>query len=158
MTADKYVAIDPGANGALVVFDRHKILQIYKLSECDSFSALVALIPMNSIAYIEDIRLRPQDARLGIFIRLEGFIRQHERLKCAIALNCRDCVDVPPKEWQKSYGLVANIKGAEKKNRHKKVASQMEENKGIKITLTNVDAILIARWAQRRIQTQMKIK
>ena len=92
-----------------------------------------------------------------MFIRLEGFIRQHERLKCAIALNCKDCVDVPPQTWQKSYGLVANVKGAEKKNRHKKMAGLMPENKGIKITLTNVDAILIARWAQRRLK-QMEIK
>ena len=134
--ADKYVAIDPGSNGALVVFDRHKILDIYKLKDYEGFCEMIAIIPDKSIAYIENIGLRPQDARLGIFIRLEGFIRQHERLKCAIALNCRNCVDVPPKEWQRSYGLVAKIAGAEKKNRHKKVASQMAENKGIKITLT----------------------
>ena len=157
MTADKYVAIDPGANGALVVFDRHKILDIYKLIQHNSFPQMLDIIPDKSIAYIEDIRLRPQDARGGMFIRLEGFIRQHERLKCALRVKCKDYEPVPPLTWQKSYGLVANVKGAEKKNRHKKMAMSLPENKGIKITLTNVDAILIARWAQRRIQ-QTKIK
>lgn len=158
MTADKYVAIDPGANGALVVFDRHKILQIYKLSKNDTFTVLRDIIPMNSIAYIENIRLWTSDVnRVGKVFRLQSLIRQHERLKCAVRLNCIGYVDVEPKEWQKSYGLVANVKGAEKKNRHKKMAGLMPENKGIKITLTNVDAILLARWAQRRLK-QMEIK
>lgn len=167
-----YIGCDPGADGCIAVIYGKKLSEVFTLknkTEQDVFQALDGFLqeynqddwePGNVFAVIEKVQPMPRSAcgnvpmfKLG---QSYGFLRG-----LLIALHV-PFDEVRAHTWQKYMGLAKSkkkgVKNKEtmsvKKGRHKAKAQQLFPSQ--KITLSNVDGILLADYC-RRIRRSEKI-
>lgn len=150
------IGIDPGKHGALALISLRSFSPYYQLAfskytekqivdflsglklECD-------FIGSGLVAYIEHVHSMPRDGVVQAF----SFGRNYGTwLGMLTALNI-ETIEVPPQVWQRSMGLLfRGLEYKDRKRRLKMFARNMCPN--LKVTLDTCDALLIARYGQKK--------
>lgn len=148
------IGIDPGANGATVVFDEQDRVQVYPWTDKADFCEELANIVR--ICESENLPIHAAVEQVGGFVKgnpatgssmfnfgnnagfIEGVLMAYE-----IPFEF-----VRPQRWQKEMHCSSGEKGAEHKRKLKEQAQRLFPK--IKATLKNADALLIAEWLRRK--------
>ena len=142
----KIIAIDPGKNGGIVIYD-NKIKQVIEVAKMPATPQevlnLLRIYSFNSVCYLEKVQGLPGMAASAMFNFGKGF----GHLEMAL-LACKiPTFEMIPQKWQKalSLGVKGNKSSTEWKNKLKAKAEQLFPNVG-KITLAVSDALLICYY------------
>lgn len=154
------IAIDPGANGAIV----HEITGACR----DDTATIVVPMPAtrgDAITLARGLCFNEAGASVVYIEKIAGFIPgggagqmfhfgvNVERIGCAFQSAGARIVEVPPKTWQKALGLGGSEKIKDKAKakrdwKNKLKAEAQRRFPGIKVTLANADALLIFEYAR----------
>ena len=145
------IGIDPGASGALAALIDGKPV-IYKFKEDDPCECITDVIGMTEdhaagvVAYVEEVggyvgKPQPGSAMFK-FGRSFGYV-----LGLLRGMNVRTVL-VRPQTWQKGLSGMASLKGPDRKRALRDEAARRFP--GVKVTLDNCDALLIAEYGQRQ--------
>ena len=145
-THPKIIAIDPGKNGGIVIYD-NKIKQVIEVAKMPATPQevfnLLRIYSFNSVCYLEKVQGLPGMAASAMFNFGKGF----GHLEMAL-LACKiPTFEMTPQKWQKalSLGVKGNKSSTKWKNKLKAKAEQLFPNVG-KITLAVSDALLICYY------------
>jgi hypothetical protein len=142
------IAIDPGKNGGIAVFDvvRRKIVSLVKMPDTPT-DILNFLTPyaVNSVCYLEKVGGLPGMGGSAMF----NFGKGYGHIEMALLANKIKTVTVTPQRWQKTLqlGTKGNKSTTEWKNKLKAKAQQLYPEVE-KITLATSDALLILEHAR----------
>jgi hypothetical protein len=138
------IGIDPGANGAMVIFNStgHLIQVVsFKKHSWPQVRCLIPTIKGKYTAFIEAVAALPKDGAHNAFTfgKNTGIITG-----ILIAKNI-EFTEVHSQKWQRHFGLGAKYPSkTERKNAQKAKAQELFPD--IKVTLDIADALLIARY------------
>ena len=145
------IGIDPGAGGAMVVWDK-KISKIYK---CPADAETMADIVKESLyinraknirevfAYIELVHAMPHDGRSSLF----KFGTNYGKWLGILGAYKVPTTLVSPQKWMKYWKDKLNIKLPKDKSSRKRALKEIASHyTDKKVTLYNADAILIAMY------------
>jgi hypothetical protein len=143
------VGIDPGASGALAFITETGGVVIHRVKDGDLHGALQDAISCsmgeNLVAYLENVPTyiaaasKPTHAKLGrAFGYWEGLL----------AGRGVKTVLVRPQDWQRGLPNMTSKKGPDRKRALRDEAARRFP--GVRVTLDNCDALLIAEWGQRQ--------
>tara|TARA_R100000656_G_scaffold72820_2_gene54305 strand:+ start:34 stop:522 length:489 start_codon:yes stop_codon:yes gene_type:complete len=139
------IGIDPGAGGAVAVWDKG-ISKIHKCPKTTTVMADVIKSAMNSeniFAYVEQVHAFPHDGRSSIF----KFGKNYGEWLGILGAYRIETTLVSPQKWMKYWQTKLNIKlpkdKPERKRNLKEIASHYTDKK---VTLYNADAILITMY------------
>lgn len=171
MKIDCIIAIDPGANGGIVVYrpNHHlKAIQMPKdiLELKDWFAYMKGIC--TPIIFIEKLNIRPDDvsidnsnpamtrANMGKMYRIQKMMSNFEQLKALIAISEIPFILVHPMKWQNDLNL--RLKGkkeekTERKRRYRDIAARLYPE--VKVTLWNADALLIMHFGRNKLQADV---
>jgi Holliday junction resolvasome RuvABC endonuclease subunit len=148
------IGIDPGASGAMVVFDERDRIQVFpwtdKADFCEELANIVHACEADGIpayAAVEQvggfIKGNPSTgSSMFNFGNNAGFI---EGVLMAYGIPMEF---VRPQRWQKEMHCNSAEKGAAHKRELKEQAQRLFPK--VKVTLKNADALLIAEWLRRK--------
>jgi len=142
------IAVDPGANGALVTMqDGAPTVYPFKgyadaAETIAHLQTLATLEGLHAVAYLEDVGSWSgvNGAAISKLNRNAGWFEGHLQGKFPLVL-------VRPQDWQKGIRGVAGTKGAERKKALKEEAQR--QFPALRSTLKNCDALLLAAYGER---------
>lgn len=162
------IGIDPGANGGIAVFipgDHPKVVKMPKdVTELADFLQYYAAT-YKPIVFLEKLSVRPDDVEImpdgkpnmGKMYRIQKLMGNYEHLKALIETAGIPYVMVHPQKWISKLHLRVNgvkEEKAERKRRYAKRAAELYP--GVKITLWNSDALLIAHFGRYVLVNEQK--
>ncbi len=142
------IAIDPGKNGGIAVFDvqRRKVVSLVKMPETptDILNFLTSYTE-NSVCYLEKVGGLPGMGGSAMF----NFGKGYGHIEMALLANRIKTITVTPQQWQKilQLGTKGNKSTTEWKNKLRAKAQQLYPQID-KITLATSDALLILEYAR----------
>ncbi len=141
------LAIDPGAGGALCVYESTGPRSASKMpaEETETFRLVQVLAAQADRIVIERVHAMPGggDRKMGASSAF-SFGRSFGFLRAAIIATGKPWEDVPPQTWQRNLGL-GKCSGPDRKRALRELAKQSVPNfEGI--TLVTADAMLLAEW------------
>lgn len=141
------IGIDPGQSGGAMVLHRDDGFppSVYAFHRKDEFEILEALLGACDVVhtvFIEKVHGYPNQKRQFQFGRHVGFLIGVFRAK-----NIK-VIEVSPQVWMAKLGLAGL---SDEKKERKQLLRQAAEKlfPGVKVTLTNADALLIAEYGRR---------
>lgn len=142
------IAIDPGKNGGIAVFDvvRRKIVSLVKMPDTPTdILNFLSVYNTNSVCYLEKVGGLPGMGGSAMF----NFGKGYGHIEMALLANKIKTVTVTPQRWQKTLqlGTKGNKSTTEWKNKLKAKAQQLYPEVE-KITLATSDALLILEHAR----------
>ncbi len=142
------IAIDPGKNGGIAVFDvvRRKIVSLVKMPDTPTdILNFLSVYNTNSVCYLEKVGGLPGMGGSAMF----NFGKGYGHIEMALLANKIKTVTVTPQQWQKTLqlGTKGNKSTTEWKNKLKAKAQQLYPEVE-KITLATSDALLILEHAR----------
>lgn len=159
------IAIDPGANGGIAVWqtDPNGTSVVHSVKMPKDTKQLQEYINYwrgirNPIVFIEKLSVRPDDVagdNFGKVQRITKMLANFEKLKALMELVEVPFVLVHPMKWQNALKL--RVKGeekAERKKRYKEVAQSYYPTQ--KVTMWNADALLIMHFARYILVNDLK--
>ena len=153
-----FVGIDPGASGSIAEFrffvDTVFVAIPMPKTESDIFHALrfARTIPSESFAVIEAVHSFPGQGVASSF----KFGMSYGGLRMALVAAKIPFEAVTPQRWQKAMGIVS--KKSETKTQHKNrlKARCQELFPELEVTLATCDAVLLAEYARRLKNGELK--
>jgi len=141
------LGLDPGKDGAAALLDKEQAstINFARTTDLDLWRWFVEARPYVTKAYLERVGAMPKQgvASMFKFGTSYGFARG-----LLVALEIPFEL-VGAYQWQKQLGIPS--RGSKSKPEHKRVLKQRAQElfPGLKITLANCDALLIAEWGRR---------
>lgn len=159
---EKVIAIDPGANGGLVVYAPNETPKAVKMPKSikdfyDFIQYHYDLTPRTLVA-IERLQIQRDEITeqdRGKMFGIQKMMAGYYKLIAALEIVGVTYVEIAPVSWQS--GLRFKQKGKDKKTR-KEMYKQfaMKHYPELKITLWNADAACICKFIQHKISTDIK--
>ena len=164
------IAVDPGANGALAIYDEpsRRVTAVNtpatRGDAIELLSRLATPLPNHDVLYVEKINGFIAAAGAG---QMFQFGVQVERIPCIAQTLGFRIVEVPPQKWQKALGLgnigtvrapanadaearakIRQANAATKRDWKNKLKAEAQRRfPGIRVTLHNADAVLLLEYA-----------
>ena len=147
----KYIGIDPGKGGGIVMIDIHK--EDIEVKKCPDSIYNMALMfalmigdtpPSCIIVLIEKVWARPHDGRSSVFKfaqnygQWEGIVNSHEIIPHHIS----------PQMWMKAMDCPKKLSKKDRKNYLKELAKKKYPDEIKKFILATADAVLLADYAK----------
>lgn len=142
------IAIDPGKNGGIAIFDiqQQQLSQLIKMPDTPTdILNFLSVYNTNSVCYLEKVGGLPGMGGSAMF----NFGKGYGHIEMALLANKIKTVTVTPQQWQKTLqlGTKGNKSTTEWKNKLKAKAQQLYPQVD-KITLATSDALLILEYAR----------
>ena len=134
------IAIDPGQNGCICVYDNGMICRKMPDTPMDIYDLLYVYSRTGAICMLESVHGMPGQGGGAMFTFGRGF----GWIEMALLALQIPTQTITPQKWQKPLGLGTKSKcsgSTEWKNKLKSKAQQLHPD--VKITLWNADAVLI---------------
>ena len=154
------IGIDPGKNGGIVALNDSPIITAIKMpaTEQGILDALGECHTSDTHAYLEWIHPAIQGVGKSSMSKLYG---NYKALRMALVAASIPFEEVKAANWQKGMGIARRLKTettTQWKNRLKSRAQELfpEKHFGVRITLANCDALLIAEYGRRLPWTTVK--
>ena len=138
------IGIDPGASGAIAIWDKG-IKHINKCpQDVTKMADIVSIVKdKNTVAYIEQVHAFPTDGRSSAF----KFGANYGKWLGVLGAYKIDTTLVPPQRWMKYWQNKLNIKLPKDKPKRKRTLKEIASHyTDKKVTLYNADAILITMY------------
>lgn len=152
-------AIDPGKTGAIAFYTSKGSVSSIKMPDTPSeiWNQIINLKETygSFIVFIERVQMWVQDSldvNKGKQFRISKMVSDYDTLIAMFEVNKIPVVQVAPTTWQKEMDLYHPKKDkTQRKNLYKRFAAR--KYPGIKVTLTNADALCILSFSRQRTVT-----
>lgn len=149
---DKIIAIDPGANGGIVIYAPNEDIQVMKMTKtAKEFSNILKeqkRITPNLLVMIEKVsHWTGDDKEGGKKFGIAKLMKNFDQLMAAIEINDCACIQVHPITWQNGLNFknTGDDKAVRKKFYKNWIAKKLP---GVKATLWSADALCICEFAK----------
>lgn len=149
---DLVCAIDPGANGAIVIYTRGGVKAFNMPTDMSRLYLLFKdYSPQNPCVFLEKVQMYHSD-KDGKQFGIVKMLANYEGVKAACMIANWPVIPVYPISWQSALKLPTRGMGkADRKAFYK--AEAQSRYPGIHVTLKNADALLILEFAKRKLLT-----
>lgn len=168
MEVTKIIAIDPGANGGIAIYEPGRPVKVVKMPSLIELGKLVAEERRGHenglLVFIERLSVRPDDVsvengkiNMGKILNIQKMMANFEQLKAVFTLAGVPFILVSPMTWQSRLKLRKKGEKVEKKERKNQYKNKAQEwYPYINVTLWNADALLILHFARFALKNDVK--
>lgn len=168
MEVTKIIAIDPGANGGIAIYQPGRPVKVVKMPSLVELGRLIAEERRGHenglLAFIERLSVRPDDVsvvdgkiNMGKILNIQKMMANFEQLKAVFTLANVPFILVSPMTWQSRLKLRKKGEKVEKSERKKQYKDKAQEwYPYINVTLWNADALLILHFARFALKNDVK--